>query len=136
MTKRLFPLLLLMAAPALAQRVDPADMTLGMPNGRAWLKWNQTMKVFYVLGYTNGVRVAALNSNAPVDDAQIVIHDLTPSGVISDTVEFLNTFFIPENRSLPIGYGLEIMAMKTRGATDAAIDEQLRRMRRDSTDAK
>lgn len=127
--KRLFLLVLLMVAPLLAQQPDPSHLTNGMFNGRMWITMEHNPKNWFVIGYINGAMVGVADGTSAKELVE-ALGRLIPTATSHDTVDFLDTFFqTPENRSLPIHYGILIFVMKLKGEPDSVINDKLRNMR-------
>jgi hypothetical protein len=128
--KKLSLLVLLMVVPLLAQPPDPSYLMYGMFNERMWLKMERITKNWFVIGYINGVSVGVADTTPAKEIVEALGRMIPNTSDSHDTVDFLDTFFqTPENRSLPIHYGILIFVMKLKGQPDSVINDKLRNMR-------
>jgi hypothetical protein len=119
------------------------NRTSGAFNGRMWLDMGNIPKMFFVWGYLNAIPHAVRITGQQVfghppsrsndKEAAVVtkaLVELMPDTPIRDIMDFLDTFFqASENRSLTVGDGILIFAMKVNGKPGAEIEDSLREMR-------
>src|SRR5271157_2373295 len=94
--------------PCFAQAPD-VERTNGGANGRFWANLSSTSKLFFIVGFDEGIGIAA-----PFSEQKYFAKG-TPYG---DVVKGLDRFYQePENLMIPISDSLVIFQLKVNGAT-------------------
>ena len=122
--------LLVVSFSASPQSNIAAYQTHEVPNGRAWLRADESMKAGIVIGYEEAVMVTAhlsVETNQTAEEAKAYAGRLYPIGVTrEETMKFLDAFFSqPENRLLAIGDAIHIFALKMLGRPNSEIEADL-----------
>jgi hypothetical protein len=129
--------------PSPAQDPHPEYRSKGKPNGRFWRGLNAEEKLLWLVAYRCGLEDAtfgAIQDRYPDAGVQTVVERLKdkmaflyPPGLTLDEVgTSLETFFAaPENRPIPVQYALTMICFRVSGMSQAVLDEDVARLRRD-----
>ena len=113
---------------------DAPSETAGFANGRKWKLMTRLERMYFVVGYSNGVQFmkdlavqAVPVTKSETEKLQFIHDSLIPAQLsVAETVDSLDKFYEePTSALVPIGEMLCVVRMKTDGATVAHIEKRL-----------
>jgi hypothetical protein len=113
----------------LLMAADESLRSLGLWNGRAWLSWDTHMRLGYLFGYRDHLRVTtdALKTAKDWEDETTWWPNLT----YGQTAKALDTFYaVPENGNIPIRGALHIVAERVLGKWEGEVEKDIERLRK------
>src|SRR6266436_1301392 len=114
-------LLLMIAGAALCQAPKAPDRTDKVANGRFWKALSNEGRLYYVIGFSDGVVSSSLEA----------IATYIPNATYGETVEAIDRFFAePENAAIPVRDAVRVFRMKLNGASPERIEEEKAAIRR------
>jgi hypothetical protein len=111
--------------PSLAH--SQSAFTAGMSNGRLWLSLDSNAKIVYLTGIKD-----ILIATKPLDEAEYLPGRYSVAEIAKGVDQFYDS---PENKLIPIVFGLRVCVMRFNGASQALIDAVLSGMRKQLAEA-
>jgi hypothetical protein len=115
------------AAAVPRQESNAPHETGGLINGRSWLSLSEAMKVGWLVGYTEGLRVAPSAVHGEPCTTQVKqVFDLYPQQLsFGEILKAIDHFYedTSENSAIPVPAALQYVTRKASGATQTELDE-------------
>ncbi len=130
-------LLLLPVPMRTPAQTDVPLVTMGMINGRFWLKCTYEQRSMWLIGYKNGIETAAAFTDAAEPENKLLaeaILGLQPPKKLSltETVQAIDHFYLdtPENGPVVVGAAIRYVELKAGGAKQSELDDFAASLRR------
>ena len=125
---RLAVLLLFLAGLTVAAAGDdPMPRTGGYTNGRAWKNFNSWVKLGYVTGFADGIKLGSKSADAAKENGK----SYYGNSDFAEIIKALDTFYEdPANSQVPIMAAMVYFQDKVNGKSPSVLAEELANFRK------